>query len=144
MNLLPPMFDTFTPHDLTHYPPFQYIETPKMKSESDWNEKWSNQNDTHKQLMNQFFTHLRSWTSEYTILNMGLPVEEIMAEVEEELMNMNEEELDHMDRIPVGQRWRWRWRWRWKLSHWKMLRKWNDVVPTYIEATKNSLGNISN
>ena len=96
MNLLPPMFDTFTPHDLTHYPPFQYIETPKMKSESDWNEKWSNQNDTHKQLMNQFFTHLRSWTSEYTILNMGLPVEEIMAEVEEELMNMNEEEL-HMD-----------------------------------------------
>ena len=28
---------------------------------------------------------------------MGLPVEEIMAEVEEELMNMNEEELDHMD-----------------------------------------------
>ena len=30
-------------------------------------------------------------------LNMGLPVEEIMAEVEEELMNMNEEELDHMD-----------------------------------------------
>ena len=68
-----------------------------MKSESDWNEKWSNQNDTHKQLMNQFFTHLRSWTSEYTILNMGLPVEEIMAEVEEELMNMNEEELEHMD-----------------------------------------------
>ena len=49
-------------------------------------------------------------------------------------------------RIPVGQRWRWRWRWRWwwKLSHWKMLRKWNDIVPTYIEATKNSLGNISN
>ena len=31
------------------------------------------------------------------ILNMGLPVKEIMAEVEEELMNMNEEELDHMD-----------------------------------------------
>ena len=59
-----------------------------MKSESDWNEKWSNQNDTHKQLMNQFFTYLQSWTSEYTILNMGLPVEE--------LMNMNEEEL-HMD-----------------------------------------------
>ena len=47
--------------------------------------------------MNQFFTNLRSWTSEYTILNMGLPVEEIMAEVEEELMNMNEEELEHMD-----------------------------------------------
>ena len=47
--------------------------------------------------MNQFFTHLRSWTSEYTILNMGLPVEEIMAEVAEELMNMNEEELQHMD-----------------------------------------------
>ena len=68
-----------------------------MKSESDWNEKWSNQNDTHKQLMNQFFTNLRSWTSEYTILNMGLPVEEIMAEVEEELMNMNEDELEHMD-----------------------------------------------
>ena len=68
-----------------------------MKSESDWNEKWSNQNDTHKQLMNQFFTNLRSWTSEYTILNMGLPVEEIMAEVAEELMNMNEEELEHMD-----------------------------------------------
>ena len=44
----------------------------------------------------------------------------------------------------VGLWWRWRWRWRWKLSHWKMLRKWNDVVPTYIEATKNSLGNISN
>ena len=44
--------------------------------------------------MNQFFTHLRSWTS---ILNMGLPVEEIMAEVEEELMNMEEEELDHME-----------------------------------------------
>ena len=28
---------------------------------------------------------------------MGLPVEEIMAEVEEELMNMEEEELDHME-----------------------------------------------
>ena len=28
---------------------------------------------------------------------MGLPVEEIMAEVEEEFMNMNEEELDHME-----------------------------------------------
>ena len=28
---------------------------------------------------------------------MGLPVEEIMAKVEEELMNMNEEELQHMD-----------------------------------------------
>jgi hypothetical protein len=28
---------------------------------------------------------------------MGLPAEEIMAEVEEELMNMNQEELDHMD-----------------------------------------------
>ena len=25
-----------------------------------------------------------------------------------------------------------------------MLRKWNDIVPTYIEATKNSVGNISN
>ena len=28
---------------------------------------------------------------------MGLPVKEIMAEVEEELMNMEEEELDHME-----------------------------------------------
>jgi len=53
-------------------------------------------------------------------------------------------EFQSIFRIPVGQRWRWRWRWRWKLSHWKMLRKWNDIVPTYIEATKNSLGNISN
>ena len=53
-------------------------------------------------------------------------------------------EFQSIFRIPVGQRWRWRWRWRWTLSHWKMLRKWNDIVPTYIEATKNSLGNISN
>ena len=36
----------------------------------------------------------------------------------------------------MGQRWQWRWRWRGKLSHWKMLRKWNDIVPTYIEVTK--------
>ena len=28
---------------------------------------------------------------------MGLPVEEIMAEAEDELMNLNEEELDHID-----------------------------------------------
>ena len=25
-----------------------------------------------------------------------------------------------------------------------MLRKWNDIVPTYLEATKKSLGNIPN
>lgn len=47
-------------------------------------------------------------------------------------------------RIPVGQRWRWRWRWRWKIFHGEMLRKWNGIVPTYVEAAKKILGNIPN
>ena len=46
--------------------------------------------------------------------------------------------------IPVGQRWRWRWRWRWKIFHGEMLRKWNGIVPTYVEAAKKILGNIPN
>ena len=36
----------------------------------------------------------------------------------------------------MGLWWRWRWRWRWKIFNGEMLRKWNDIVPTYIEATK--------
>ena len=36
--------------------------------------------------------------------------------------------------------WRWHWRWRWKLTHWKMLRKSNDIVPTY----RKILAQISN
>ena len=47
-------------------------------------------------------------------------------------------------RFPVGQRWRWRWRWRWKNFHGEMLRKWNGIVPTYVEAAKKILGNIPN
>ena len=139
LSTFPPyVFDTFTPCGWTFYPlcltllpptiwhitPLSNIsKTPKMKSESDWNEKWSNQNDTHKQLMNQFFTHLRSWTSEYTILNMGLPVEEIMAEVEEELMNMNEEEL-HMDGEvhEDGRSWMRTRRRTWMASSWRWSR----------------------
>ena len=44
----------------------------------------------------------------------------------------------------MGQRWRWRWRWRWKIFHGEMLRKWNGIVPTYVEAAKKILGNIPN
>ena len=38
----------------------------------------------------------------------------------------------------VERRWQWRWRWWWKIFHGEMLRKWNDIVPTYVEATKKN------
>ena len=56
------MFDTFTPCKSEQFPPLSKIlKTQKIKSDSDWNEKQGNQNDTH----------LQNWKSESQSLNMG-------------------------------------------------------------------------
>ena len=46
--------------------------------------------------MNQLFTHLQVKSLNNKILNMGLPVERIMAEVEEEMLHMDEEVNDEL------------------------------------------------